>query len=158
MDRRSRFNRKPNTTFALNINSMTDMFTIMLVFLLQTYSTNSYDVKPAQGVSMASSTTEKTPEEAPMVSLSKDTLFLNEKPLLTISNFTFPPDQLDQGTIIKPLLAELQMIKQNQKDKAKEEVILQLDKDCPYPKVKQVLSTASVAGFTKVRFATISGN
>lgn len=156
MNRRARFNKKSNSTFALNINSMTDMFTIMLVFLLQTYSTNSYEVKPQYGLNMPVSASEKAPEEAPMVSLSKDVLALNDKNLITLQNYSVPENQLDQGEIIKPLLSELQTIKQNKREK--EELILQIDKDCPYPKVKQVLSTASVAGFIKVRLAAISGN
>ncbi len=156
MNRRARFTKKPNTTFALNINSMTDMFTIMLVFLLQTYSTNAYEVLPQKGLTMATSASEKTAEEAPMVSLSKDELVLNQKKLLSANNFSLPADSLDQGQIIKPLLTELQALKQQKKDK--DEVILQVDKDCPYPNVKQILSTASMAGFIKVRLATISSN
>lgn len=156
MNRRARFNKKVNTTFALNINSMTDMFTIMLVFLLQTYSTNSYEVKPASGVRLPTSVSEKTAEEAPLISLSKDSLILNEKSILAVRNFAPPLESLDQGEIIKPLLAELQTIKQAKKEK--DEVILQVDRDCPYPNVKQILSTASVAGFFKVRLATVSGN
>lgn len=156
MDRRARFNKKPNTTFALNINSMTDMFTIMLVFLLQTYSTNSYDVRPQMGLRMPTSVSDKGPEEAPMVALSKEVLSLNEKPLLKVNNFTVAAEALDQGEIIKPLLSALQEIKQAKKDK--DEVILQIDKEAPYPHVKQILSTASMAGFLKVRLATISGN
>jgi biopolymer transport protein ExbD len=156
MNRRARFTKKPNTTFALNINSMTDMFTIMLVFLLQTYSTNAHEVVPQKGLTMATSVSEKTAEEAPMVSFSKDELVLNQKKLLTANNFTLPAESLDQGEIIKPLLTELQALKQLKKDK--DEVILQVDKDCPYPNVKQILSTASMAGFIKVRLATISAN
>lgn len=156
MNRRARFNKKSNTTFALNINSMTDMFTIMLVFLLQTYSTNSYDVIPKMGVKMPLSISDKTPEEAPMVSLAKEALYLNDKVIATLNNFDIASNLLDQGEIIKPLLSELQALKQAKKEK--EELILQVDKDCPYPKMKQVLSTASLAGFIKVRLAAISGN
>lgn len=158
MNRRARFNKKNNSSFSLNINSMTDMFTIMLVFLLQTYSTNSYEVKPQKDLSMPVSVSDKAPEEAPMIALSKNVLSVNDKNLISVNNFSIPPDQLDQGEIIKPLLSELQLIKQAQKDKDKNEVILQLDKDCPYPKIKQILSTASIAGYTKVRLAAISSN
>lgn len=156
MNRRSRFTQKKNSTFSLNINSMTDMFTIMLVFLLQTYSTNAHEVAPQKGVRMPTSISEKTAEEAPMVSFSKDELVLNTKKLLAANNFALPAESLDQGEIIKPLLSELQAIKQLKKDK--EELILQVDKDCPYPSVKKVLSTAAVAGFIKIRLATISAN
>lgn len=156
MDRRARFNRKQPTTFMLNINSMTDVFTIMLVFLLQTYSTNTFEVKPIMGLQMPTSVSDTSPEEAPMISLSKDSLHLDDKNLLNLKDFTVPPDQLDQGEIIKPLLSALQAIKQEKKEK--EDIILQVDKDCPYPKMRQVLSTATVAGFYKVRLATISGN
>lgn len=156
MNRRLRFNKKTNSSFTLNITSMTDMFTIMLVFLLQTYSTNSYEVKPQMGLRMPTSIAEKTPEDAPMVSFSKDTLSLNDKTILTAKNFILPMESIEQGEIIKPLLTNLQKIKSLKKDK--NEIILQIDKDCPYPNVKQVLSTASVAGFIKVRLATISSN
>lgn len=156
MDRRARFNKKSNSTFALNINSMTDMFTIMLVFLLQTYSTNSYDVVPKMGVRMPMSVSEKTPEEAPMISLAREALYVNDRTIAQLNNFSIASNLLDQGEIIKPLLSELQALKQLKKDK--EEIILQVDKDCPYPNMKQVLSTASLAGFIKVRLAAISGN
>lgn len=156
MDRRARFTKKPNTTFALNINSMTDMFTIMLVFLLQTYSTNAYEIKPQKGLNMPTSVSEKTAEEAPLVSLSKDELVINDKTLLKINNFDLPSEALDHGQIIKPLLTELQAIKAQTKDK--DEVILQVDKECPYPHIKQLLSTASMAGFIKVRLANVSAN
>jgi biopolymer transport protein ExbD len=156
MSRRARFNKKPNTTFALNINSMTDMFTIMLVFLLQTYSTNSYEIKPQMGLRMPTSISDKGPEEAPMVGLSKTELTLNDKKILSVNNFAVAAESLDQGEIIKPLLAGLQALKEKKKDK--EEIILQVDKDCPYPKMRQILSTAAVAGFIKVRLATISSN
>jgi biopolymer transport protein ExbD len=135
---------------------MTDMFTIMLVFLLQTYSTNSYDVKPQMGVRMPTSVSDQQPQEAPMVSLSKDLLSLNEKELLKVNNFMVASKDIDQGEIIKPLLAALQEIKKSKKDK--EEIILQVDREAPYPNVRQILSTASMAGFLKVRLATISGN
>ncbi len=156
MNRRLRFNKKTNSSFTLNITSMTDMFTIMLVFLLQTYSTNSYEVKPQMGLRMPTSVSEKTPEDAPMISLSKDTLRLNDKTILNAKNFILPIESIDQGEIIKPLLTNLQKIKSLKKDK--NEIILQIDKDCPYPNIKQILSTASVAGFIRVRLATISSN
>ena len=156
MSRRAQFTKKPNTTFSLNINSMTDMFTIMLVFLLQTYSTNAFDIKPQEGIRMPTSVTDKAPEEAPMVGLSKDLLSLNEKPLLKVKNFAVAADSLSEGEIIKPLLSALQEIKKKHSDR--DEVILQVDREAPYPHVKQILSTASLAGFLKVRLATISAN
>lgn len=156
MSRRARFQKKPNTTFSLNINSMTDMFTIMLVFLLQTYSTNAFEIKPQKGVRMPTSVSEQAPADAPIVSLSQENLFLNDKSLLDVDNYQIPAPSLDQGQIILPLLGELKSLKTLKPQL--EEIILQIDKDCPYPQVQQILSTATMAGFLKVRLATISGS
>lgn len=134
---------------------MTDMFTIMLCFLLQTYSTNAFDVKPQKDVRMPTSVSEKAPEEAPVISLSEKSLFLNDKKLTDVVAYQAPAAALDQGQIIIPLLAALKEVKD--KKPKNEEVILQIDKECPYPQVQQILSTATVAGFIKVRLATISG-
>lgn len=156
MNRRERFIKKHNSTFALNINSMTDMFTIMLVFLLQTYSTNAYEIKPVKDLRMPNSISDKAAEDAPMVSLSKTDLFLGDKKVVSVPNFSFPKEVLDQGQIIQPLLAQLNEIKSS--GKSKDEIILQIDRDCPYPSLQPILSTITMAGFINVRFATISGN
>lgn len=91
-----------------------------------------------------------------MISLSRDLLSLNEKGLVKVENYVVAAESLDQGETIKPLLSALKELKNEKKDK--EEIILQVDREAPYPRVKQILSTASMAGFLKVRLATISSN
>jgi Biopolymer transport protein ExbD/TolR len=50
---------KKNQSFTLNITSMTDMFTILLVFLLQSFAAGEVQIDAAEGVRLPSSTTEK---------------------------------------------------------------------------------------------------
>ena len=71
MARRRRFAPmvKQHSTFALNITSMTDMFTIMLVFLLQTYSTADLEIIPQKNVRLPASNTTNNPVEGVRSSL-----------------------------------------------------------------------------------------
>ncbi|HEY8272404.1 MAG TPA: biopolymer transporter ExbD [Pseudobdellovibrionaceae bacterium] len=55
---------KQKSTFGLNITSMTDMFTILLVFLLQTYSTSNVELIPESGMRLPASSSNTNPVES----------------------------------------------------------------------------------------------
>ncbi|MEQ1665743.1 MAG: biopolymer transporter ExbD, partial [Bdellovibrionales bacterium] len=61
---------KRNQSFTLNITSMTDMFTILLVFLLQTFASADVQIDPIDGLRLPSSTTDKNPVEGVKISLT----------------------------------------------------------------------------------------
>lgn len=159
--RRSRFKMpKSNGTFALNINSMTDMFTIMLVFLLQTYSTNAFEIKPQKNIQLPTSSVEKNPSEAIDISISAFELKIKDTSVALLSNTQFKPENLDpsDADLILPLLEKLQAYSAQIKDKNTGEIIVQADRSLPYNTLKKVFYTASVAGFPKLKLATQIGN
>ncbi len=157
--------KKPNTSFALNINSMTDMFTIMLVFLLQTYSTNPFEVKPQNNLRLPSSSVDKSPDEAIDISINSSVLKFKDLSLTTLKDGKFDTSQLDpqDQEVIKPLLDKLTAVaKENENstdpNKKKGELILQADRSLSYGTLKKVMYTASAAGFPKVKLAVVVGN
>jgi len=77
---------KKNQTFGLNITSMTDMFTILLVFLLQTYSTNDVQIDPVEGVRLPASTTDRNPVEGVKISLSATELKFDKNKIAGVQN------------------------------------------------------------------------
>jgi biopolymer transport protein ExbD len=159
--KRSRFKMpKSNGTFALNINSMTDMFTIMLVFLLQTYSTNAFEIKPQKNIQLPTSTVEKNIAEALDISLSPIELKIKDTTIVSLNNTQFRPENLDpsDSDLIVPLLEKLQAYSAELKEKNTGELILQADRTLPYNTLKKVFYTASVAGFPKLKLATQVGN
>ncbi len=164
MSRRRRFepNIKKNSTFALNITSMTDMFTIMLVFLLQSYSTADVQITPEKDIRLPQSTTMSNPTEAIKISLSANALKIDQTTIADIKNAEFLPQDLeDKDTnFIKPLFNELDKLAKAEAQPAhiKEgRILLQADRNLPYATLRKVMYTASMAGFPQLKLVTLVG-
>lgn len=153
---------KSNSTFTLNITSMTDMFTLMLVFLLQNFAATSVEVKTEQDITLPTSNSYKNPITSLQISVSKTGIKVGEKLVATISNRDIASTDIDpQDTnFIQPLFKELQAIAQdpNIKKDEKNMIMLQADQDLPYQTLRKVMYTASMAGFPQVKLVTVLGN
>lgn len=162
MSRRKRFElKKKNPSFSLNITSMTDMFTIMLVFLLQSFAAGEVQIDPVEGLRLPSSTTEKNPVDGVKISLSTKALLLDQKKLADIQNNSIESAAIDpkDSNFIKPLFDELSRInKENEKLAKTGKVLFQADQDFPYATLRKVLYTASMAGFPNIKLVTTVGN
>jgi biopolymer transport protein ExbD len=132
----------------------------MLVFLLQTYSTDAFELKPQKNIKLPTSTVEKNASDAVQVSLSATELKIKDDTIANLTNTEFKPESLDQNDadIILPFLERLQAYSAELKDKNPGEIILQADRSLPYNTLKKVFYTASVAGFPKLKLATTVGN
>ncbi|MFS4460410.1 ExbD/TolR family protein [Bdellovibrio sp. HCB2-146] len=164
MSRRQRYSlpKKKSSTFTLNITSMTDMFTIMLVFLLQTYSTSEVQIIPENGLRLPQSATTTNPTEAVKLSLSATALKMDQTKLADVKDTDFLPQDLESSdtNFIKPLFAELDKLakdpaaKQHIKDG---KILLQADRSLPYSTLRKVMYTASMAGFPQMKLVTLVG-
>ena len=114
MGRRKRFalNINQNSTFTLSIASMTDMFTLLLVFLLQNFATSSVEIKPQQNLALPTSNSYKNPILSVQISVSTDDIKVNDKLVARIQNRDIASADVDpQDTnFIQPLFKELQAI------------------------------------------------
>lgn len=139
---------------------MTDMFTIMLVFLLQTYSTDAFELKPQKNIKLPTSTVEKNATDVLQVSISASELKIKDDTIANLTNTEFKKENLDQNDadLILPFLSKLQAYTADLKDKNTGEIVLQADRTLPYNTLKKVFYTASVAGFPKLKLATTPGN
>lgn len=149
-----------NQTFGLNITSMTDMFTILLVFLLQNYSTNEVQIEQIQGLRLPSSTTDKNPVDGLKISLSPTELKFEQTKIATVNDNKIESAALDtkDSNFIKPLFEELQKFnKENEKSKKIGKVLFQADQSLPYSAIRQVMYTASMAGFPNLKMVTVVG-
>ncbi len=152
---------KKNQTFGLNITSMTDMFTILLVFLLQTYSTSDVPIDPVNGVRLPASNTDRNPVEGLRISLSPTELIFEKTKIADVKNNTIDAAAIDpnDSNFIKPLFEELQKFnKENEKSVKIGKVLFQADQDLPYSVIRKVMYTASMAGFPNLKMVTVVGN
>lgn len=152
---------KRTQSFSLNITSMTDMFTILLVFLLQTFASAEVQIDAVEGLRLPSSTTEKNPILGIKISLTQNELALDTAPLAQLKNNEFDPQALDpdDSNFIKPLFAALQKINSDKATNKKLGKILFLaDQQMPYSTLRKVMYTASMAGFPNLKLVTLVGN
>jgi len=195
MSRRKRFELKTghNSTFALNVTSMTDMFTIMLVFLLQTYTTSEIQILPEKNQTLPQSSSEANPVMALQISLTKDELKVEDKVIATLKDADFSTQDVSKAdpNFIEPLFQALEKIAKD--EKARDEkynadiaagtpqmtkdahgnsipagkanpgilegrILVKADQALPYGLLRKVMYTASMAGFPKMKMATVVGN
>lgn len=156
---------KKNPTFALNITSMTDMFTILLVFLLQTYSTSDVQLIPEPGVRLPTSASMTNPVESIKVVVSKDLVKIDDNKIADMKDMNFESKDLDANdkNFILPLFTELEKISKDEKLKenpaVKEgRILLQADAALPYSVLRKVMYTASMAGFPQLKLVTLVGD
>ena len=152
---------KRNQSFVLNITSMTDMFTILLVFLLQTFASADVQIDPIEGLRLPSSNTEKNPVNGVKISMTHDELTIDKVLLAQIKNNEFEASSIDpnDSNFIKPLFAALQKINKDKDTKDKPgKILFQADQELPYSTLRKVMYTASMAGFPNLKLVTVAGN
>lgn len=136
----------------LNITSMMDMFTIILVFLLKNFSTEGAIVTPATTLTLPGSSVEKKAKESLSIKIAQNSITVENT--LVIDNTAF--DLLSrQKEFMIPLLYDALV---NYADEAKKmasvsgdkfsgEIAIQGDVEIPYAVLTRVMYTCGQAGY-----------
>jgi len=153
---------KPSSkAMELNITSLMDIMTIILIFLLMSFDSSEHEVKPPEGFELPMSIAEKPIELAIKVTISREELRVEGTRVVRLKNGKVRKS-LMAGSAIKPLLKELKRqkakamagINSGQTDENNSEVLyFEAEKGIHYDLIDQVLKTAASAGFTKFRLA-----
>ena len=137
----------------LNLTSMMDMFTIILVFLLKTYSTEGMLIHPSDKLTLPSSTIEKSAEVALDLIVSKESIVVNHEEVERVQNIA-----TQDGLIIDNLLNKLQVYAREAKrmeelygTKFSGKVTIQADKEIPYRLLVKVMATCGRADYPNMR-------
>jgi biopolymer transport protein ExbD len=147
----------------LNISSLMDILTILLLFLILSFGSQEEDVLPPNSVVLPDSDSEAQPKVTLKVVIGNDELWVEDKSVLKFdAGQRLNPKSLDSLKMIKPLLDELRRRKteirssQSVKEGNEEEqgiIFLHAAKESRYDLIQLVLSTAAEAGFAKFRLA-----
>ncbi|HDP99413.1 MAG TPA: biopolymer transporter ExbD [bacterium] len=137
----------------LNLTSMMDMFTIILVFLLKTYSTQGLLIHPSDKLTLPSSSIEKSPEVGLDLIVSKKSIAVNHEEVEQVSDILN-----HDGLIIDELLNKLQIYAREAKrmeeqygTKFSGKVTIQADKEIPYKLLIKVMATCGQAEYPNMR-------
>lgn len=148
--RRKRSAGKKSTEFVLMLTSMVDMFSILVIFLLQTFS-NSPEIITLKDVNLPDSLTPSAVKSAPVLAISKSgDIFLDQKLIGSAKEITSAP---------RKLLDQLQSIRKNWKSYHKEdfsgEINFQADKDTSSALVSQVMGLLTSTEFQSIQLAVL---
>jgi biopolymer transport protein ExbD len=168
--------RRQSDDAGLNITSMMDMMTIILVFLLKSYSTDDVSVAPSKDLQVPVSTAEKAPKLAVNVVVSQSEIVVDGERVLGLERQSTTagievaavPESEKRGQLINALYDRLLEKAETAKDLAmrsggddfefKGEILLQCDKRLPFSVIREVMFTAGQAQFGNFRFIVIKGS
>lgn len=161
--------RKNNkNSFTLQLTSMVDMFTILLVFMLKSQSTSAIHITPSKGLNLPYSSSEKNPVEALKLVISRDGIYLNDQMVVELTDGNISPSALDPADplFIKPLFEALdletkksmEIAERNSELKFEGTVLVQADSKLNFGQLSKVMHTASLAGYADLKLATLSSD
>lgn len=140
----------------LNLTSMVDMLTILVVFLLQTFSASGELLTVSKNIQLPEAVNFKDLEQAPIIAISRDAVTLNGDPKADSAELN------RENTVdwkIPGLHDDLVVLKNNFKllhpnpEDFKGLVIVQADKNIDFKIIKKVMYSCAVAGYSNVNFA-----
>ena len=148
----------------LNITAMMDMMTILLVFLLKSYSSSTVSVAISPDLTPPESTAFITPQETASVTITQSGISLGDHEIAPIENGKIPAQFFQSGSIIiQPLFEALKKEVAKQKaigvyNKAVQfEGLLSIigDKNTSYQLLFSVLVTAGQAELSNYKFIVL---
>ena len=166
MNKIYRMRGQKNSTFGLQVTSMVDMFTIILVFLLKSYSTSAVQITPADGLKLPASTSTAEPVEALKLVVSKEGVYVGDEKIVTFQEGKPQHTDIDKSDskfitpLYKALDAEAEksktIAKINEAMKFDGKIVVQADQSLPYSVLKKVMYTSMLAGYADVKMAVIA--
>jgi biopolymer transport protein ExbD len=143
-----------NEQMALQITSMADIFVIILVFLLKSYSIEGLPYEPSVALNppVAKGRVEKT--EALKVEIAKNEIALGGKKIAKIEAFKFGRRDLDADGASETLRHALAKARPSAAAGPKgTKLIVVADEGAPYATIKAVLASAASEGYLDIQLA-----
>jgi biopolymer transport protein ExbD len=143
----------------LTITSLMDMMTIILVYLLKSFSAEGQILTNADNLVLPLSTSKESPKETHlMVALTTDWVMVDNIPVVRTSQV-----REDEGISIPAvkekldvaMLQEENMVKIGALSRVKGEVVIQADKNIEYDVLYKVMATCGEVGFNAIKFAVM---
>ena len=148
--------RRANSEMTLQITSMADIFTIILVFLLKSYSTSSVALVPSAGLKLPEAKGAEEQVQALKIEVSETAIQVDDNPVVSLANYRFGTGDLQANSVSKSLAAALELQRKrqvliassNSDVKVDSKILIVADQRTPYSTLKAVLASAAVHGFT----------
>jgi biopolymer transport protein ExbD len=171
--RKKRFGKRhlADQEMVLQITSMADIFTIILVFLLKSFATGAASITPAQDMMLPEAVAGDTMTETTKLEISEKAVVIDDKPVANLTNHRFNSTDVESdGTarslntaFLKALQAQtkrnLASTAANPKNpnqpKPETGLLVMADRETPYTTIKTVLDTAAQNGYSEFKLVVV---
>ncbi len=155
-----RANRKTKRgTFTLRLTSMIDMFTILLVFLLKSYSADGQIMTVAQDLRLPESTSTTKPPVVSVIAVTREWILVDGRPIQRLEEIA-TQEQLLIPSLQKEL-ARLRSISEgigqlsSQMRGFSGAIAIQGDRDVTFDLLKRVMLTCGQVGYNDMNLAVV---
>jgi len=131
------------------LTSLVDVLTVLLIFLIHSFSAEASDVNPVKSLSLPESSSKKNPRDLASVEITPRDIQLNGMHVATLKSVKDYGSELE----IKQLYEELAKIGMADN---KKEIMIQADKSIEFSVVKKVMYTCSKAGVSEYTVLVIN--
>jgi biopolymer transport protein ExbD len=152
--------RKRPLRVYLNMTSMMDIFTIILVFLMKQFSAEGSIITPAKGLKLPNSSIEKAAQMSLSVVVSRIQIMVEDSTITKTVDVMDNIKEHPKDFLIGALYGELKKRAKYAEDMEVKygkpfgrEVFIQLDEALPFEMLTRVLYTCGQAGFPNTRLA-----
>ena len=143
----------------LMLTSMMDMFTIILIFLLFSFSENPEDLKLDRDLELPTSTAEGDYQEAIKIVLSQKELRLNDEVMSAVQGRQIAGltnDNLEGSSLFQGLKTyRIESEKSVDGQEPPSHVLFLCDKSHSFQTINSVIKTAGLAGYPNFQFAVL---
>lgn len=150
-----RSKKASSTEMSLNITSMADIFTILLVFLLKSYSVGALEIQPSRGLQVPVALHSDTAESRLTLEIAEEAVQLDGESLVTLKNFELPSGQ---GAAMNPLAEALATRRAALTENSQGKLLLVADSRAPYSTLEEVMRTAASQGFSDLKLAVVKAD
>lgn len=149
----------------LQITSMADIFTILLVFLLKSYSAGT-TIAPSAGTILPQAWAAEAPVEALKLEVAEKGISIEGNLVTPLTQYQFENGDLGANGVSSKLGAaldkerqrQLLIAKNNPEVKVDARIVVISDQKVPYSTLKSVLASAAVHGYTDFKLAVLKGD
>lgn len=148
---------------SLNITAMADIMTILLVFLLKSFTSSAINIVPVSGLKLPAAGAQEQNFESLKIQIARSSITVEDAVVTTLDEFKVgKTDLFNNGTIRtlnqaleKERQRQLLIAKANSDVKVDSKVAIIADQFVPYSTIKAVLASAAVNGYTDFKLAVI---
>ncbi|MFW5785350.1 MAG: ExbD/TolR family protein [Chitinispirillaceae bacterium] len=157
-----RFRKKPANA-SLNITSMMDMFTIILVFLLKSFSADGSLLTNADNLVLPNSDSKKKPQEVNLqLAISNEMILVDNQAIVPtedvrkISNEEHDPVAKKLEEKLKSCLSqEEEMVRLGALNEVQGKIVIQVDKNIDFDVLFKIMNTCGKVGYNDMNFAVM---